>query len=236
MKTAGKKGENYVVRDGVDKIAAGAFCGCRELRNIYLPDTVTEIGHSAFSSCSNLKSMVIPDGVQTIKEYTFSYCSSLNTVTIPNSVTTVDRVAFEWCTSLTDVYYRGTQDEWNEIDISDGTDEGEGDNSALKNANIHFLGHSEGKPEIADTPSIDHSGNKYTINVPLNNVQSPCCIITALYSEGALKKTEITDVKPGDASVNVTLEYVNADTVKIFLWGNLVMINPLCEAKTININ
>ncbi len=96
-----------------------------------IPDGVTSIGQCAFSGCTNLTSVTIPDGVTSIGQDAFYWCISLTSVTIPDSVTNIYDYAFNDCTSLTDVYYSGTEKEWNMISIGDGND-------ALLNATIHF--------------------------------------------------------------------------------------------------
>jgi len=60
----------------------------------------------------------------------FSSCTSLTGVTIPDSVTTVGNYAFSGCDSLTDVYYGGTQAQWDAIYVAD-------DNEELQNATLH---------------------------------------------------------------------------------------------------
>ncbi len=57
----------------------------------------------------------IPDGVTTIGPYAFSGCASLTGLTVPKSVKNVGTRAFRECAGLKDVYYTGTQTEWNAI-------------------------------------------------------------------------------------------------------------------------
>ena len=83
-----------------------------------IPDSVTSIGEGAFQDCDFLTSVTIPDSVTSIGEYAFWYCESLTSVTIPDSVTSIGDYAFEYCNSLTDIYYTGSESEWNAIDKS----------------------------------------------------------------------------------------------------------------------
>ncbi|MBQ7131226.1 MAG: leucine-rich repeat domain-containing protein [Oscillospiraceae bacterium] len=76
-------------------------------------------------------SFTIPKGIVTVKG--FAFCRALTSVTIPNSVMTISDWAFANCESLTDVYYKGTQEEWNAITVGS-------DNEYLTEAVIHCGG------------------------------------------------------------------------------------------------
>ena len=115
----------------VTSIGDFAFELCSSLSSIVIPDSVTSIGNSAFWCCSSLSSIVIPDSVTSIGNYAFYYCRSLRSVTIGNSVTSIGRAAFYECTSLSDVYYIGSEEQWNAISI-------DSNNVELKSATIHY--------------------------------------------------------------------------------------------------
>ena len=96
-----------------------------------IPNTVTRIGDWAFANCASLTSLAIPENVTSIGTFSFQYCDSLASIIILNSVTSIGDGAFYECVSLTDVYYSGTEDQWNAINI-------DCENEALENAQIHF--------------------------------------------------------------------------------------------------
>ncbi len=112
-------------------IASDAFSNCTNLTNVNIPDSVTSIGNGAFYNCSSLSSVSIPDSVVSIGKYAFEDCSNLTSVTIPDSVVSIGNYAFYDCTSLKNVYYTGTQSQWNSIIIGNA-------NSCLTGAVIHY--------------------------------------------------------------------------------------------------
>ena len=114
----------------VTKIGNYAFQTCSQLTEISIPSIVTSIGTYAFYGCKKLSSITIPSGVTRIETYALASCS-LTSIVIPNSVTYIGDSAFSGNSSLTDVYFTGTEEEWNAITISSG-------NSYLKNATIHY--------------------------------------------------------------------------------------------------
>ncbi len=99
---------DYSIRQGVITVASCAFQGCTGLTSVEIPDSVTSIGYRAFQGCTGLTS-----------------------VTIGNSVTNIGSFAFYECSLLCDVYYNGTECEWNKITIDSS-------NTNLSNATKYF--------------------------------------------------------------------------------------------------
>ncbi len=95
-----------------------------------IPESVVEISSSAFYFCNNITRIVIPDNVTTISSGAFDMSGNLSEVIISDSVTNIGSGAFSesYCT---DVYYAGTEEDWNAITISSG-------NEHLTEAAIHY--------------------------------------------------------------------------------------------------
>ena len=136
--------KSVIIENGVTSIVTYAFSGCTSLTSITIPDSVVSIGESAFDGCTSLVSVTLSKSITTIEYSTFFGCSSLTSIEIPKSVTTIVNFAFCGCTNLKDVYYAGTQSEWNKINIGHS-------NEFLTNASLHCS--STPTPEPTPTPT-----------------------------------------------------------------------------------
>ena len=94
-------------------------CPAKKSGTYIVPNGIKSIGNYAFSNCKNLTSIIIPDGITKIGYSAFSECTSLTSITIPKSVTSIEDcvVSSDRLNGLTDIYYEGTEDEWNQISI-----------------------------------------------------------------------------------------------------------------------
>ena len=121
---------SIAIPDSVTSIGERAFYGCTGLTSITIPDSLKSIGDSAFKGCIGLTSISIPDSVTSIGCSAFYFCTGLISITIPDSVISIGDAAFDF-TSVKDVYYSGTEEEWNVISFSSN-------NEPLLKANIHY--------------------------------------------------------------------------------------------------
>ncbi len=106
---------SVTIPDSVTDIGNRAFSGCTGLKSIRMGKSVSMIGSFAFMNCKQLSTIIIPDKVTSINSQTFKGCSELATVTIPQSVTLIETDAFAGCESLMDIYYTGTQEQWDKL-------------------------------------------------------------------------------------------------------------------------
>lgn len=116
------------INDGYDHIVqsgyiAGAMANCQRLKEVVLSENITVIPLGCFYNDTSLENLIIPDGVTQIKSQAFNNCTGLESIVIPDSCTSFGNSVFSNCESLTDIYYTGTQLEWEAI-------------TGLSNANI----------------------------------------------------------------------------------------------------
>jgi hypothetical protein len=114
------------IPNGVTYIEERAFILCKQLTDIQLPDSVKTIGGGCFHGCQSLTSVKLPQGLTSISFTTFADCTGLHSVVIPRSVQSIESLAFTNCTSLTDIYFTGSETEWQSIQKVDGWDSNTG--------------------------------------------------------------------------------------------------------------
>ena len=135
---------SITIPNSVTSIGGSAFYNCTSLTSITIPNSVTSIEVYAFENCTSLKSAVIEANGKklfetTIGDRAFSGCTNLTSVTIPGNVTSIGYDAFSNCNSLVANVYNnstgltyckdnnidykivGTYDEFNDIQIENGT-------------------------------------------------------------------------------------------------------------------
>jgi len=158
-------------------IEDGAFNGCAELLSIQIPNTVSSLGKFTFFNCISLFSPIqIPNGVTCIPKGLLDGCSSFSSISIPKSVTSIEDSAFYGCASLTDVYFEGTQSQWDAISVS------KYQNDALQTATIHYLSSgAEEKTEFTfgrdNLSFLNKSGDFFSFADRANNVLSKLALV-----------------------------------------------------------
>lgn len=108
-----------------------------------IPTSVTSIGAYAFANNETLYSVEITEGVVSIGYKAFDSCDYLKTITIPSTVKVIEQGAFSTTYDLSEVYYNGTQNQWEEIDIHN-------DNYRLLRMKIKFLKGEESSGSAVD--------------------------------------------------------------------------------------
>lgn len=113
---------HLIIEEGVTNIGGYCFIVSENLTTIIIGSTVKSIGEKAFSDSFGLTNIVIPDNVETIGKGAYEWCLNVTTVTIGSGVTTISENAFAGCSSLTDILYKGSKEEWEQLDIGSGNE------------------------------------------------------------------------------------------------------------------
>lgn len=171
--------KTITVEEGISVIGSNSFYGCENLTEVTLPEGLLVVGKYAFRECLNIKEISLPDSMHTIGEGAFYGCLSLKEVTIPQGVTYLHMEAFrnclglksvrlhsdmrfvkanvfEGCMTLSDVYYDGTEAEWNDLKWAID-DVG---NTLFLNAKIHYNSKLNGTNEEKQDEVSDNEENR----------------------------------------------------------------------------
>ena len=217
---------SITIPESVTSIGNWSFSDCLELSSITIPNSVTSLGNYAFNGCESLRSVVIPDGVTSIGKSAFFYCMGLRKVTIPSSVTSIGEHAFDLCDSLSVVYYTGTEDEWNQLGISEIT------NSGLLRATIRFLG-DQSNIVICNVTENKSSG-VVSANFQ-NNTDETLTFeaVCAVYDEeGALitcERETVTIFSDETKDVIFNPDARDWASYKLFAWDDMGAMHPLSQ-------
>ena len=120
-----------IIGNKIKIIGNNTFDSCDNLSYLVIGKSVTSIGNSAFVNCHSLTSIVLPNSLTFIGEWVFSNCYNLISVVIPKSVTNIGRYSFSYCDRLESVYYTGSEEDWQLINIDDN-------NWNFDNATFHY--------------------------------------------------------------------------------------------------
>ncbi len=107
---------NITLGDNLTTIGYEAFT-CSNISDLFIPDSVTTIGEGAFSA-NAIKNLTIGNGVTSIGKEAFAY-GELECVIFPAGVTTIGEGIFAYNNDLYEIYYTGTQEEWEAVTIGE---------------------------------------------------------------------------------------------------------------------
>ncbi len=133
--------ENYELTDA-EKLNWSSFDG--SITAVVIEDGVT--------------SVILSDSIASLGWYVYQICKDLTSVTIPVSLISIGKGAFAFCRNLSDVYYAGSEAEWNAIEIGSNND-------YLTSATIHYNSTGNISSETKEaTPCLVKSGEFHFVS------------------------------------------------------------------------
>ena len=135
--------EELILPEGVTSVDVQAFAGIG-IKTVTVPRNLTELSSYAFQGCEALETAKITSDLTVITQGLFNDCYALKTIVLPASLEKVEKHAFLRCNQLSDVYFLGTEEQWNQLEVAE-------ENEPLLNATVHFhtADHS-----VTETPAV----------------------------------------------------------------------------------
>lgn len=120
------------------------------------------IGREAFYQCNNITSVIVPEGVEFIMDWAFCKCLRLESVVIPKSTKYIGYGAFAACDVLTDVYFGGTEAQWEELLKQEK-------HTGLNDVTVHYNVISPPEVEIVKDGFCGTIANGYALKYTITN-------------------------------------------------------------------
>lgn len=188
--------------DSLETISNRAFYNC-SLTDIHWGKNLKSIGQYAFYG-NDFEHLLLPDSLETLNKFSFSRCNGLVTITfgkglsiIPDqafqdsnnvvsytfgpNITKISSTAFNGNINHFDIYFTGTEEEYNKVDMSLDTS---GQISYGNNPEIHFNSHIHDFESEVTAPNCQEKGyTTYTCNCGATLVSRYAPIIDHIYDE-----------------------------------------------------
>ncbi len=193
--------ETIEVQSGSKNFCADGIC-------LYNADKTFLYG---IARSANQNKYIVADNTTRIYPAAFA-SSNITDIMIPKSVTILDRTSLYTCK---DIYYMGSQDEWNKIET----------NYAYYNPSIHFNATGMEPPKINAVNQLNNN-----VEITIEDAEYDSRLI-AVSSDGdeQMVSVDMLDVQAGDTVKTVNIGD-GAKTVKVFIWDSLESMKPLCPA------
>lgn len=99
---------------GENMLWQNAFENCYYIENIYISEGLETIGTNAFKN-SGIKHISLPKSLTVIGAGAFEDCILLESIVLGDNLTTINDYAFKNTSALKNIYFRGTEEEWNAL-------------------------------------------------------------------------------------------------------------------------
>lgn len=138
--------EEVVLEEGVERIGTEAFFYSYDLQTVVVPNSIKYIGKNAFAKTKfytelaknaqdiiyvgkfaydyvgsrDVEQLQIKDGTIGITEQAFERLSGLKKIILPSTLKSIEKNAFYGCVSVTDIYFNGSDSDWEALDKAIG--------------------------------------------------------------------------------------------------------------------
>lgn len=111
--------KSITIPDNVQILHVNVFQGCFDLKELKIDkqsSLLVNIASGCFEDCIYLEEVELPDSLHLIGDSAFAGCDELKSVSIGSNVRSIGGHAFVNCPSLKQILFRGTYEQWKQID------------------------------------------------------------------------------------------------------------------------
>ncbi|MDY6314416.1 MAG: leucine-rich repeat protein [Clostridia bacterium] len=218
----------------VSEIGGYAFYGCENLSSVSIEDADAWCEINFTNGTSNPLSyskklrlngketdhIDLSSKVSEINGYAFYGFEALSSISIPKTVNKIGDYAFYSCEKLSDIYYHGSSEEWNRIDISNV-----GNDIINYFTSIHF----NSVPRLEC--SARKSGNSVEVNYDFTISPESAKILIVGFKNGMIADRKISDYRTGTQILSGDI-----DTIKVMAWRDFITLIPFADSVTLSKN
>ncbi|MBO5857717.1 MAG: leucine-rich repeat domain-containing protein, partial [Clostridia bacterium] len=224
----GKKANVYTVPDGVEVIGDSAFYYCPSIGKIILPTTLKTIGDHSFYRGA-FSEIEIPMGVTRIERGAFFWCENLTKITLPNTLQYIGVAIFDECENLETIVFKGTEEEFNNIEIDETNNEKLESVEIVFEPSVHTHSYTS---TITKTPTCTETGVKtFTCTTCGYSYTQTISVTGHSYNSGVVTK-QPTCTEAGTKTFTCTTcgdSYTESITATGHKWNSgSVTVQPTC--------
>lgn len=143
-----------VLPEGLEYVGDFSFNDCDNLKTLTIPNSVKGTSYYMVHGCDNLESLYLGDNIPHLYYYTATLCPALKEITIGANTQYIEYSAFDSCPNVEKVYFNGTVEEWNNIELEKNY-QGLAFNVSFTNTNLNQVICKDGVTCISHTGEGD---------------------------------------------------------------------------------
>lgn len=201
--------------DTVAIFCSNVYCTENNIKEIYIKEGTSRIGAYAFAKCDSIIKVELPESTAFIGDNAFEVCTNLKEVIILGNVTSIGEYAFMENFALESVTYNGTKEPVSGEDIFESCPL-EAVVVPFNYEGYTFCGYPLKKTSLVILEN----------KVIAENISVPCKLIVASY-----RGNELVDCVIKNISEDTELEINDVNTIRAFLWKDLINFKPLCQCE-----
>lgn len=231
--------EYVIILENIENIGSWAISNMPKLKSVFIGKDVQNIGEYTFVNCELLSEILVHaensnftslDGILFSKEKTelikIPQNKAEKEIVIPNTVNVISENAFSE-TALEKIYYIGTPEEFESIDIKEG-------NEVLFNSDIIKF---TSLPIHINSLNCTYDSGIVNADIKFDYLFEECIVFFAIYDTNGKFITVKSDMFTDDTSTSFTAENdYTGYTVKAFCRDNIGSLKPLSNAAETLIN